>query len=79
MHDWHRGALLHSLRHNMMDGLFVEGQCAYCGLTTIDFCPECGIFVCRRCDTPKHWPAVGIIPDNGFAPIYSVYQRRRYR
>jgi len=68
---WLQRALLHTLRHNMSDGLFVEGRCAYCGLSTIDFCPECGVFVCRRCDTPKHWPAVGIYPDVGVRPIYS--------
>jgi hypothetical protein len=61
----HLLAAKHSLRYEMSNGLFVEGQCAYCGLTTIDFCPECGIYVCRQCDTPRHWPAVGVIPDVG--------------
>lgn len=63
---WNNSALVHSLRHNMVDGFFETGLCAYCGLSTIDFCPACGVFVCRRCDTPKHWPAVGIYPDSGF-------------
>jgi hypothetical protein len=60
----------------MSDGLFVQGQCAYCGLTTIDFCPECQVYVCRRCDTPRHWPDVGIAVDVGFAPVYSGLGRR---
>jgi hypothetical protein len=76
MNAWHELAALHSPRHRMSDGLFVEGPCAYCGLTTIDFCPECGIFVCRRCDTPRHWPAVGIFPDIGFTIVYSGHERR---
>jgi hypothetical protein len=56
----------HALGHRMVDGLFVRDTCAYCGLLTVDFCPECGIFVCRQCDIPKHWPSVGIFPDVGF-------------
>ena len=33
-------------RHHLdiEEGLFVSGLCSYCGLTTIDFCPACGIF-----------------------------------
>jgi len=54
----------------MIGGAFVKGPCAYCGLDTIDFCSECGAFVCRRCDTRRHWPAVGIVPDIGFVGIY---------
>jgi hypothetical protein len=65
-HDFHSGARLHSLGHRMEDGLFIRDRCAYCGLLTVDFCPECGIFVCRRCDMLEHWPAVGIVPDVGF-------------
>ncbi len=76
MDYWHSRAALHSLGHNMSDGLFVEGLCAYCGLTTIDFCPECGVFVCRRCDTAKHWLAVGIVPDVGFTNEYSRHAGR---
>ena len=66
MTNWLAQAATHALRHNMEEGLFVTGACAYCGLDTIDFCPECNIFVCRRCDTREHWPAVGIVPDFGF-------------
>ncbi len=66
MNDWHSQAALHTLRHQLDEGQFVTGVCAYCGLDTIDFCPECGLFVCRRCDTLEHWPAVGIFPDVGF-------------
>jgi hypothetical protein len=73
---WNTMAALHSLGHNMVDGLFVKGPCAYCGLPTIDFCPTCGVFVCRLCDTPKHWPDVGIVPDIGFV---SVDARARFR
>ena len=62
---WTDKAARHSLRHRMEDGLFVTGLCTYCGLDTIDFCPECGAFVCRRCDVREHWPAVGIVPDVG--------------
>jgi hypothetical protein len=64
-YDFHSGARLHALGHRMADGLFIRDRCAYCGLLTVDFCPECGIFVCRQCDTLKHWPAVGIVPDVG--------------
>ncbi len=54
------------------------GACAYCGLTTVDFCRTCGVYVCRKCDTPKHWPAVGIFPDFGF--ISDEYRQwRRFR
>jgi hypothetical protein len=60
-------AAIHSLTHRMNDGLFVSGLCTYCGATTIDYCPACGIFVCRQCDTREHWAAVGIVPDFGFA------------
>jgi hypothetical protein len=56
-------AARHSLRYRMDGGLFVTGPCAYCGLDTIDFCPECGIFVCRQCDLRAHWPAVGLATD----------------
>lgn len=63
--DWHQKASLHQLRHRMVDRLFVRDRCAYCGLLTVDFCPECTQFVCRRCDTLRHWPAVGIVPDLG--------------
>lgn len=63
---WSEKAALHSLQHRMDDGLFVTGLCTYCGLSTIDFCPECGLFVCRRCDVREHWPAVGIRPPVGF-------------
>src|ERR1700722_12496937 len=37
MRDWHQLAISHSLRHNMNAGLFVQGLCAYCGLSTIEF------------------------------------------
>jgi len=78
MSMWPAKAAVHSLGHNMIDGLFVRGACAYCGLTTVDFCPACGVFVCRRCDTPKHWPAVGIFPDIGFiADDYPLGRRFR--
>lgn len=63
--DWHHKAEIHALEHRMVDGLFVRDRCIYCGLATIDFCPECAFFVCRRCDTLKHWPAVCIYPDIG--------------
>lgn len=66
MNNWSGKAFAHSLRYKMADGLFVRGLCTYCGLPTIDFCPECGIYVCRACDTLRHWPAVGIAPDVGF-------------
>ena len=66
MNSWTTKAAVHSLGHNMIDGLFVQGSCAYCGLTTIDSCPACGVFVCRQCDRAKHWPAVGIFPEVGF-------------
>jgi hypothetical protein len=65
MYDFHSGARLHALGHRMADGLFIRDRCAYCGLTTVDFCAECGIFVCRKCDVLEHWPAVGIVPDVG--------------
>jgi hypothetical protein len=64
---WTEKAAVHTLGHRMDEGVFINGPCAYCGLDTIDFCPECGTFVCRRCDVREHWPAVGIIPDVGFA------------
>ncbi len=67
MGNWTRQAAVHSLTHRMDDGLFVTGLCAYCGLTTIDYCPACGIFVCRQCDVREHWPAAGILPTVGFA------------
>jgi hypothetical protein len=73
---WPAKAAVHSLVHNMADGLFVRGACAYCGLTTVDFCPECGVFVCRQCDTTKHWPAVGILPTVGFVSDYSARWNR---
>jgi hypothetical protein len=78
--SWQSTAAAHSLRHRMDGGLFVTGTCAYCGLSTIDFCPECGIFVCRRCDTREHWPAVGIFPDVGFRfPGLAPFGRERPR
>jgi hypothetical protein len=61
---------MHCLGHKMSEGLSVQGRCGYCGLTTIDFCDECGIYVCRRCDMPRHWPDVGVVIDSGFAPDY---------
>jgi hypothetical protein len=64
---WQEKAALHGLGHRMVDGLFVRDRCAYCGLVTVDFCAECGVFVCRNCDVREHWPAVGIVPDVGFA------------
>ncbi len=75
----HELAAVHSLRYNMSDGLFVEGRCGYCRSTTIDFCPECGIYVCRRCDMTRLWPDVGVGSDGGFAPVYAGYQRRGHR
>ena len=77
MPDWHGAAALHSLRHRLADGFFVRDRCFYCGLSTIDFCPECGVFVCRNCDVPKHWPAVGIFPDIGLRAIYAPGRWRR--
>jgi hypothetical protein len=56
----------HALGHRMLNGVFDRGACAYCGVLTLDFCPECGVFVCRGCDTSRHWPAVGIFPHVGF-------------
>jgi len=73
---WPQLAALHSLRHRMDGGLFLTGQCSYCGLDTIDFCPECGLFVCRQCDRREHWPAVGIVPDVGFVPAF--FRSARY-
>jgi hypothetical protein len=64
--NWTPRAAAHSLRHRLEEGAFITGRCAYCGLDTIDFCPECNLFVCRRCDRKEHWPAVGIFPDVGF-------------
>jgi hypothetical protein len=66
MLDWHGKAIKHALGHRMINGLFERDACAYCGLITVDFCPECGIFVCRQCDTLRHWPDVGIFPPVGF-------------
>jgi hypothetical protein len=63
----------------MDDGVFVTGACGYCGLDTIDFCPECGIFVCRGCERREHWPAVGIVPDVGFAAPRFLGGRGRWR
>jgi hypothetical protein len=65
---WLQKTAIHTLRHRMDGGVFINGPCTYCGLDTIDFCGECGIFVCRRCDTRAHWPAVGIVPEFGFVP-----------
>jgi hypothetical protein len=73
---WTQKAMVHSLEHRMEEGLFVSGLCSYCGLTTIDFCPACGIFVCRQCDVREHWPAVGIVPDVGFAEPFRMGGRR---
>jgi hypothetical protein len=79
MSGWTTKAGVHSLGHNMADGIFVQGSCAWCGLTTIDFCDACGLFVCRQCDRKAHWPAVGIFPDVGFVsgPDRRVPVRRR--
>jgi hypothetical protein len=79
MGGWTTKAGLHSLGHNMIDGLFARGPCAYCGLDTIDFCPACGVFVCRQCDTAEHWPAVGIIPEVGFVLGDDIRWPRRRR
>jgi len=73
MSFWTARAMLHSLEHRMVDGLFVTGLCTYCGLSTIDFCPECGVPVCRLCDVNKHWPAVGVFPTVGFrGPVVPI-------
>ncbi len=69
MKPWLEKAAQHSLGHKMSEGLFVTGACGYCGLATIDFCPQCGIFVCRRCDVPKHWPDVQIFPEVGWGQV----------
>jgi hypothetical protein len=76
---WTTKAGAHSLGHNMIDGAFERGPCAYCGLTTIDFCDACGAFVCRGCDTLRHWPDVGIIPEVGFVLEGDVRWPRRRR
>jgi hypothetical protein len=74
---WTHKAAAHSLHHKMEGGLFVTGGCAYCGIDTIDFCPECGVFVCRGCDVREHWPAVGIVPEFGF--VAESFGPRRFR
>jgi hypothetical protein len=73
--SWTEKARLHSLQHRMADGLFVTGLCTYCGLSTIDLCPECSAFVCRRCDVREHWAAVGIVPASGFRPPIRPFRR----
>lgn len=77
--NWTETAARHSLRYRMEDGLFVSGLCAYCGLNTIDFCPECGLFVCRQCDIPEHWRRLGIRPDFGFVVEPFDFKRRGRR
>jgi hypothetical protein len=62
---WLQMAALHRLGHRMADRLFVRDRCTYCGALTVDFCAQCGVFVCRNCDVREHWPAVGIFPDVG--------------
>jgi hypothetical protein len=70
-------AAAHSLRHRMDDGVFITGPCAYCGIDTIEFCPECSAFVCRGCDVREHWPAVGIVPEFGF--VAEPFRPGRFR
>ena len=44
MGGWTGKVVMHSLRHNMVDGLFVRNPCVYSGLNTVDFRPEWGGF-----------------------------------